>query len=93
MRKVLAVAALVAVAACGEKKAETPSAEAAGAAVDQAVQTVDSTAGAMVDSAKVTADSLKAAGTQAIDSAKAKMGETVEKAGEAVKKTGEEMKH
>lgn len=55
MRKYLTVAAVVAMAACGEKKAETPAADAAAAAtatVDTMVQKADSTMGAMADSMK-----------------------------------------
>ncbi|MBP2648342.1 MAG: hypothetical protein H6Q77_1966 [Gemmatimonadetes bacterium] len=56
MRKFLMVAAVVAVAACGEKKAEQGPAEAAGAAAGAAVDTLahkaDSTMGAMVDTTK-----------------------------------------
>ena len=77
MRKFLMVAAVVAVAACGEKKAETGPAEAAGAAAGAAVDTLahkaDSTMGAMADSAK----SKMGAAT---DTAKS----TMEKAKEAV---------
>ncbi len=54
MRKFLMVAAVVAVAACGKKQADT-SAEAvgaaAGAAVDTAAHVADSAMGAMADSA------------------------------------------
>jgi len=70
MRKFLMVAAVVAVAACGEKKAETPSTEAVGAAagtaVDAMAQKADSTVGAMADSAH-------AATGAPVDSVKSKM--------------------
>ncbi len=54
MRKFLVAAAVVALAACGEKKAEMPSGEAMGAAAGAAVDTMaheaDSAMGAMADS-------------------------------------------
>jgi hypothetical protein len=81
MRKFLMVAAVVAVAACGEKKAETPSAEAVGAAAGAAVDTLahkaDSAMGAMADSAHAAmgaaVDSTKAAVGKAADSISTKM--------------------
>ena len=60
MRKYLMVAAVVAMAACGEKKAETPATDAAAGAaaeatVDTMVQKADSTIGAMADSVQAAA--------------------------------------
>lgn len=56
MRKFLMVAAVLAVAACGEKKTDVPATAegmgaAAGAAVDTAAHVADSAMGAMADSA------------------------------------------
>ena len=71
MRKFLMVAALVAVAACGEKKREAGPAEAAGAAAGAAVDTLahkaDSTMGAMADSAHAAVDTSKTAVQKAAD--------------------------
>jgi len=75
MRKFLMVAAVVAVAACGEKKREAGPAEAAGAAAGATVDTLahkaDSTMGAMTDSAH--------SAMTAADSAKAGMSDSVNK--------------
>lgn len=81
MRKFLMVAAVVAVAACGEKKAEQGPAEAVGAAAGAAVDTLahkaDSTMGAMADSAHaamgVVVDTTKSAIKKAADSVSTKM--------------------
>lgn len=75
MRKFLMVAAVVAVAACGEKKQEVGPAEAAGAAAGAAVDTLahkaDSAMGAMADSAhsavNAAADTTKSAAEKAKD--------------------------
>lgn len=75
MRKFLVVAALVGLAACGDKKAENPSAEsvgaAAGAAVDTAAASAANTMGAMADSAhsamSAAADSTKSGIEKAAD--------------------------
>ena len=81
MRKFLMVAAVVAVAACGEKKAENPSAEAVGAAAGAAMDTMahkaDSTMGAMADSAHAAmgavVDTAKSAIKETADSVSRKM--------------------
>ena len=77
MRKFLMVAAVVAVAACGEKKREAGPAEAAGAAAGAAVDTLahkaDSTMGAMADSAHSKLDAVADTTKAATDSVNTKM--------------------
>lgn len=80
MRKFLMVAAVVAVAACGKKQADTTAEQAgaaAGATVDTMVQKADSTMGAMADSAHA---AMAPAAAAATDSSKA----VVQKAADAV---------
>ena len=59
MRKFLTLAAVVAIAACGEKKAETPEVDTTAAAAPAPAPAMDSAAAAAMDTAKAAADSAK----------------------------------
>jgi len=72
MRKFLMVAAVVAVAACGKKQADT-SAEAAGAAVDTMAHQADSAMGAMADTSKTALQKAADAMSAPADSVNKKM--------------------